>query len=61
VAQVCLGQTGRKDRRRTHPRTNTRGSLLIQERAANCTSGEPNLWSSSGVSMGFWQAFRERF
>ena len=28
VAQVCSAQTGRKDRRRTHPRTNTRCSLL---------------------------------
>ena len=28
VAQVCLSQTSKKDRRRTHPRSNTRSSLL---------------------------------
>src|SRR5215217_6052940 len=33
VAQVCLSQTGRKDRRRTHPRSNTRSSLLEDVKA----------------------------
>jgi hypothetical protein len=37
------------------------GSLLIQEKAVNRTSGEPNLWSSSSVFMGIAQAYRERF
>src|SRR5919107_966629 len=32
VAQVCLSQTGRKDRRRTHPRSSTRSSLLTEEK-----------------------------
>src|SRR4051794_14834991 len=36
VAQVCLSQTNRKDRRRTHPRLNTRSSLLEREVMPDC-------------------------
>ena len=49
MAQVCLGQTGRKDRRRTHPRSNTRSSLLSQEKVTDCTSGELDLQSRSNL------------
>ena len=37
------------------------GSLLIQEKAANRTSGEPNLWSSSSLFMGIAQTYHEQF
>jgi hypothetical protein len=37
------------------------GSLLIQEKAANRTSVEPNLWSSSSLFMGIAQTYHERF